>query len=65
MAWEYKIVQGPKERHLNRIITEDELSKFDKEGWELVTAFATRGGIVGTGTQEHERIFYIFRRVKK
>ena len=34
MAWEYKIVQEPKERHLNGIIngiiTEEELSKFDK-----------------------------------
>jgi hypothetical protein len=65
MAWEYKVVQGPKERHLNRIITEEELGKFDKEGWELVTAFSTSGGIVGAGTQEHERIYYIFRRAKK
>jgi uncharacterized membrane-anchored protein YhcB (DUF1043 family) len=65
MAWEYKIVQGPKERHLNRIITEEELGRFDKERWELVTAFSTTGGIVGTGTQEYERIYYIFRRAKK
>jgi hypothetical protein len=65
MGWEYKIVQGPKERHLNRIITEEELSKFDKERWELVTAFTTKGGIIGTGTQEQERIYYIFRRAKK
>ena len=65
MAWEYKVVQGPKERHLNRIITAEELSKFDKKRWELVTAFSTKGGIVGTGTQEYERIFYIFRRANK
>jgi hypothetical protein len=65
MGWEYKIVQGPKERHLNRIITEEELSKFDKERWELVTAFTTKGRIIGTGTQEQERIYYIFRRAKK
>jgi hypothetical protein len=65
MAWEYKVVQGPKERHLNRIITEEELGRFDKEGWELVTAFSTMGAIVGMGTQEHERIYYIFRRAKK
>jgi hypothetical protein len=65
MGWEYKIVQGPKERHLNRIITEEELSKFDKEQWELVTAFTTKGGIIGTGTQEQERIYYMFRRAKK
>jgi hypothetical protein len=65
MAWEYKVVQGPKDRHLNRIITEEELEKFDKQGWELVTAFSTKGGIVGTGTQEHERIYYIFRRATK
>jgi hypothetical protein len=65
MGWEYKIVQGPKERHLNRIITEEELSKFDKERWELVTAFTTKGGIIGTGTQEQERIYYMFRRAKK
>ena len=65
MAWEYKVVQGPKDRHLNRIITEEELSKFDKQGWELVTVFSTRGGIVGKGTQEHERIYYIFRRATK
>ncbi len=65
MAWEYKVVQGPKERHLNRIITEEEFSRFDKERWELVTAFSTKGGIVGTGTQEYEKIFYIFRRAKK
>ena len=65
MGWEYKIVQGPKERHLNRIITEEELGKFDEGGWELVTAFSTKGGIVGTGTEEHERIYYIFRRASK
>ena len=65
MGWEYKIVQGPKDRHLNKIITEEELGKFDKGGWELVTAFSTKGGIVGTGTQEHERIYYIFRRANK
>ena len=65
MAWEYKVVQGPKERHLSRMITEDELSKFDKAGWELVTAFSTQGGIVGKGTQEYEKIFYIFRRAIK
>ena len=65
MAWEYKIVQGPKDRYLNRMITEDELNKFDNQEWELVTAFSTQGGIVGTGTKELERIFYIFRRAKK
>jgi len=62
MAWEYKIVQGPKERQFNRIITKEELTKFDKEGWELVTAFSTTKGIVGTGSQDQERIYYIFRR---
>ncbi len=62
MTWEYKVVQGPKERHLSRIISEAELDKFDKQGWELVTALTTTGGVVGTGSQEHERIFYIFRR---
>ena len=65
MAWEYKVVQGPKERHLNRIITEDELGKFDKEGWELVTVFSTKLGTASTGTQENERIYYIFRRANK
>jgi len=65
MGWEYKIVQGPKERHLNRIITEQELGKFDEGGWELVTAFSTKEGIVGKGTQEHERVYYIFRRANK
>ena len=65
MAWEYKVVQGPMDRSLNRIITEDELGKFDKQGWELVTAFSTQGGISGTGPKEHERIFYIFRRARK
>ena len=65
MTWEYKVVQGPKDRHLNRIITEEELGKFDKEGWELVTAFSTQGAIVGMGSQGHERIYYIFRRPKK
>ena len=43
MAWEYKVVQGPKERYLNRIITEEELNKFAKQEWELVTAFSTQG----------------------
>jgi hypothetical protein len=65
MGWEYKIVQGPKERHLNRIITEEELGKFDKGGWELVTAFSTQGGIVGAGSKEYEKIYYIFRRAIK
>ena len=65
MSWEYKVVQGPKERHLCRVISEEELGKFDKQGWELVTAFSTRGGIVGMGSQEQERIYYIFRRAKK
>jgi hypothetical protein len=65
MAWEYKIVQGPKERHLNRIITEDELARFDKQGWELVSAFATQRGIVGKGSQDNEHIYYIFRRPRK
>ena len=65
MAWEYKVVQGPMDRSLNRIITEDELHKFDKERWELVTAFSTQGGISGTGTKEYERIYYIFRRARK
>ena len=64
MAWEYKVVQGPKERHLNRIITEEELNKFDKQGWELVTAFSTQGGIVGGGSREYEKIYYVFRRAK-
>ena len=41
------------------------IEKFDEGGWELVTAFATRGGIVGKGSQEQERIYYIFRRPKK
>jgi hypothetical protein len=62
MAWEYKIVQGPKERQFNRIITKEELGKFDKEGWELVTAFSTAKGIAGAGSQDQERIYYIFRR---
>jgi hypothetical protein len=65
MGWEYKIVQGPKERHLNRIITEEELGKFDKERWELVTAFTIKGGTGGTGASEFERIYYIFRRASK
>ena len=65
MAWEYKVVQGPRDRYLNRIITEDELNKFDKQGWELVTAFSTQGGISGAGTKEYEKIFYIFRRARK
>jgi len=65
MGWEYKVVQGPKERRLTRIITEEELSKFDKERWELVTAFSTRGGVIGTSTQEQEMVYYIFRRAKK
>ena len=65
MAWEYKVVQGPMDRSLNRIITEAELHKFDEQGWELVTAFSTQGGISGTGTKEYERIYYIFRRAKK
>ena len=65
MAWEYKIVKGPKERHMNRIITENELARFDKQGWELVTAFTTQRGIVGKGSQEHELIYYIFRRARK
>jgi hypothetical protein len=65
MAWEYKIVQGPKERHLNRIITEEELARFDRQGWELVTAFSTQRGIVGKGSGDNELIYYIFRRAKK
>jgi hypothetical protein len=65
MGWEYKIVQGPRDRHLSRIITEEELAKFDKQGWELVTAFTTKEGIVGTGSKQYERIFYIFRRAAK
>jgi hypothetical protein len=65
MAWEYKIVQGPKERNLNRIITEEELGKFDAQGWELLTAFTLRGRQGSTGTQENEGVYYIFRRVKK
>jgi hypothetical protein len=64
MAWEYKVVQGPMDRNLNRIITEDELHKFDEQGWELVTTFSTQGGISGAGTKEYERIYYIFRRAK-
>ena len=62
MAWEYKVVQGPKERNLNRIITEEELAKFDDRGWELVTAFSTQAGSTGTGTRDNERVYYIFRR---
>jgi hypothetical protein len=65
MAWEYKIVQGPKERELNRIITEDELGKFDAQGWELLTVFSLKGGTSSTGKQETERIYYIFRRARK
>ena len=65
MSWEYKIVQGPMDRNLNRIITEDELQKFDKQGWELVTAFSTQGGISGTGIKEYEKIFYVFRHASK
>ena len=65
MAWEYKIVEGPKERYMNRIITEDEFAQFDKEGWELVTTFVTKGGIVGKGSGDNEHIYYIFRRAKK
>ncbi len=65
MAWEYKIVQGPKERELNRIITEDELNRFDAHGWELLTAFSLGGGQGGTGRQESERVYYIFRRARK
>jgi len=64
MAWEYKIIQGPKERQMNRIITEEELGRFDQEGWELVTVFTTQRGIVGKGQQEHEQLYYIFRRAK-
>ena len=62
MTWDYKVIQGPKERFLNRIITEEELGQFDKQGWELVSAFSTTGGIVGGGTQTSEHIYYIFRR---
>jgi hypothetical protein len=64
MAWEYKIVQGPKERNLNRIITEEELGKFDAQGWELVTGFSLRGKTGSTSMQESERVYYIFRRTK-
>ena len=63
MAWEYKVVQGPKERNLNRIITEEELAKFDDGGWDLVTAFSTKER--STDTQDNERIYYIFRRARK
>jgi hypothetical protein len=62
MAWEYKIVQGPKERNLNRIITEEELAMFDKQKWELVTAFSVQGGTVGKGSGDNSQIYYIFRR---
>ncbi len=65
MAWEYKIVQGPKERNLNRIITEEELAKFDAQGWDLLTAFSLKATPGGTGTQDGERVYYIFRRAKK
>jgi hypothetical protein len=44
MAWEYKVVQGPKERHLNRIITEEELSKFDKQGAGAGDRIFNKGG---------------------
>jgi hypothetical protein len=30
-----------------------------------VTAFSTKGEAVGTGKQESERIYYIFRRAHK
>jgi hypothetical protein len=65
MTWDYKVVQGPNDRQYNRIITEDELQQFDKQGWELVSAFTTQGGIAGAGAKEQERIFYIFRRAQK
>jgi len=65
MAWEYKIVQGPKERNLNRIITEEELAKFDAQGWELLTGFSLKGITGSAGMQESERVYYIFRRAKK
>ena len=65
MAWEYKVVQGPRDRHMNRIITEEELARFDKQGWELLTAFTTQGEIVGKGARAYEQIYYIFRRAKK
>ncbi len=62
MSWEYKIVQGPKERKLNRIITEAELAMFDKQKWELVTAFSVQGGTTGRGSGEQSQLYYIFRR---
>ena len=65
MAWDYKIVQGPKERNLNRIITEEELAKFDSGGWELLTVFSKKGERTASGTQDNERIFYVFRRANK
>jgi hypothetical protein len=65
MTWDYKIVQGPVDRQFNRIISEEELQQFDKQGWELVTAFVTQKGITAVGAREFERIFYIFRRATK
>lgn len=59
MGWNYKVVQGPMKGYFNRVINEDELESYDKEGWELVTAFTTQGGF--NGAAEHEKIFYIFR----
>ena len=65
MSWEYKIVQGPKERNMNRIITEHELAMFDKQQWELVTGFTAHNSATGRMSAEHEQVYYIFRRSKK
>jgi hypothetical protein len=65
VGWEYKVVQGPKERNINRIITEDELGQFDKQKWELVTAFSIKGGSSGGSSQDIDRVHYIFRRPNK
>ncbi len=62
MSWEYNVVQGQMKGYFNRVITNEELNKFDEQGWELVTAFSTTGGV--NGAEEHEKIFYIFRRNK-
>jgi len=65
MSWEYKIVQGPKERNMNRIISAEELARFDEQQWELVTAFSSHGGTTGRVTSDHEQVYYIFRRARK
>ena len=65
MSWEYKIVQGPKERNMNRIISEEELAMFDNQQWELVTAFSSHNSTTGKFSSDREQIYYIFRRARK